>query len=108
MSAKAQAMIGRFADVRFIRYLLASIGALAVDMGSFLILLAVGCAAAPASAAASRECSDNAYSGLIDGKRMTSRIAGESVSSMIRRSMPMPQPPVGGRPYSSARMKSAS
>ena len=31
-----------------------------------------------------------------------------SVSSIIRRSMPMPQPPVGGMPYSSARMKSAS
>ena len=28
---------------------------------------------------------------------MTSRIEGESVSSMTRRSMPMPQPPVGGR-----------
>lgn len=42
MVAKAQAMIGRFADVRFIRYLLASIGALAVDMGCFLALLALG------------------------------------------------------------------
>ena len=29
------------------------------------------------------------------GKRMTSRMAGASVSSMTRRSMPMPQPPVG-------------
>lgn len=35
-------MIGRFADIRFIRYLLASIGALAVDMGCFLALLALG------------------------------------------------------------------
>ncbi len=38
------------------------------------------------------------------GNRMTSRMLGASVSSIIRRSMPMPQPPVGGRPYSSARM----
>ena len=43
-----------------------------------------------------------------DGKRITSRMLGESVSSITRRSMPMPQPPVGGMPYSSARMKSAS
>ena len=33
---------------------------------------------------------------------------GLSVSSITSRSMPMPQPPVGGMPYSSARMKSAS
>ncbi|MBT9493206.1 MAG: EAL domain-containing protein [Paucibacter sp.] len=31
-----------------------------------------------------------------------------SVINIIRRSMPMPQPPAGGMPYSSARMKSAS
>ncbi len=37
-------------DVRFIRYILASVGALAVDVGSFLALLAAGVAAAPASA----------------------------------------------------------
>lgn len=42
MTAAVQAMIGRFADIRFIRYLLASIGALAVDMGCFLALLALG------------------------------------------------------------------
>lgn len=35
-------MLARFADTRFIRYLLASIGALAVDMGSFLALLSLG------------------------------------------------------------------
>ncbi|VVG70278.1 hypothetical protein PAP18089_01238 [Pandoraea apista] len=38
------------------------------------------------------------------GKSSTSRMFGLSVSSMIRRSMPIPQPPVGGMPYSSARM----
>ena len=42
------------------------------------------------------------------GNRITSRMLGLSVSSMISRSMPMPQPPAGGMPYSSARMKSAS
>ena len=40
----------------------------------------------------------------ICGNRITSRIAGLSVRSITSRSMPMPQPPVGGRPYSSARM----
>ena len=35
-----------------LRYMLASVGALAVDMGTFLALLALGAAAAPASAAA--------------------------------------------------------
>ena len=42
------------------------------------------------------------------GNRITSRMLGLSVSSIIRRSMPMPQPPVGGMPYSSARTKSWS
>ena len=37
-------------DARFIRYVLASVGALAVDVGCFLALLAAGVAAAPASA----------------------------------------------------------
>ena len=43
-----------------------------------------------------------------DGNRITSRMLGESVSSITSRSMPMPQPPVGGMPISRARMKSAS
>ena len=42
------------------------------------------------------------------GNRITSRMLGLSVSSIISRSMPTPQPPVGGMPYSSARMKSWS
>lgn len=40
----------KLSDVRFVRYLLASIGALAVDVGSFLAFLALGVMAAPASA----------------------------------------------------------
>ena len=40
----------RLTDVRLIRYGLASVAALAVDMGLFLALLAGGLAAAPASA----------------------------------------------------------
>lgn len=40
----------RFADTRFVRYLFASAGALAVDMGSFLALLKLG--AWPAGAGA--------------------------------------------------------
>ena len=41
---------------------------------------------------------------LITGKRITSRIDGLLVRSMTSRSMPTPSPPVGGSPYSSARM----
>jgi hypothetical protein len=44
-----------------------------------------------------------AYSARICGKRITSRMFAASVSSITSRSMPMPQPAVGGRPYSSAR-----
>ena len=35
-------MITRLRDVRFVRYILASVGALAVDVGSFLALLSLG------------------------------------------------------------------
>ncbi len=38
-------------DIRFLRYVGASVGALAVDVGSFLGLMTAGLAAAPASAA---------------------------------------------------------
>ncbi len=37
------------------------------------------------------------------GKRMTSRMEWESVSSMTSLSMPNPRPPAGGMPYSMAR-----
>ena len=37
------------------------------------------------------------------GNKMTSRIDGLPVRTITRRSMPIPSPPVGGRPYSSAR-----
>jgi len=46
-----QAMLHRLSDLSILRYLLASVGALAVDMGSFLGLMALGLAATPASAA---------------------------------------------------------
>lgn len=36
-------------DVRFLRYVAASVGALAVDFGSFLALMSLGLAATPAS-----------------------------------------------------------
>ena len=45
-----QAALHRLTDLVFLRYLLASVGALAVDMGSFLGLMALGLAATPASA----------------------------------------------------------
>jgi putative flippase GtrA len=45
------ALLVRIADVRLVRYVLASVGALAVDMGLFLALLAVGMWSVAASAA---------------------------------------------------------
>ena len=48
-----QAMVSvleKLRDVRLVRYILASVGALAVDVGSFLACMALGIAAAPASA----------------------------------------------------------
>lgn len=44
------AKVVRIADVRLVRYGLASVGALAVDIGAFLMLLALGAPAAAASA----------------------------------------------------------
>lgn len=44
------ARLSRFGDARFVRYLLASVGALAVDMGCFLALLTLGMWPASASA----------------------------------------------------------
>jgi len=44
------AYLAKFRDTRLIRYLFASVGALAVDFGSFLGFLALGMLAAPASA----------------------------------------------------------
>ena len=44
-----QAALHRLTDLVFLRYLLASVGALAVDMGSFLGLMAAGMAPTPAS-----------------------------------------------------------
>lgn len=44
------ATLTRLRDVRLVRYMLASVGALAVDMGSFLVLLSIGVIAAGASA----------------------------------------------------------
>ncbi len=41
----------RLGDIRFVRYLLASAGALAVDVGTFLALLSGGAQAVPASVA---------------------------------------------------------
>jgi putative flippase GtrA len=43
-------LAARICDIRLARYLAASVGALAVDMGAFLGLLAMGMAAGPASA----------------------------------------------------------
>ncbi len=54
--------------------------------------------------AQSYECNSHAARARISGNRMTSRIVGEFVSSITSRSMPIPSPPAGGRPYSSARM----
>lgn len=44
------AQLNRLRDIRFLRYLLASVGALAVDLGGFFLLLSLGVFAAGASA----------------------------------------------------------
>ena len=43
---------------------------------------------------------------FISGNAITSRMLALSVSSITRRSTPMPKPPHGGMPYSKAVMKS--
>ncbi len=50
MNGALASIIAKLRDVRFVRYICASVGALAVDVGSFLGLMVVGIAAAPASA----------------------------------------------------------
>lgn len=50
MSRAMAALLARLGDVRLVRYLLASVGALAVDVGCFLALLSVGMWPASASA----------------------------------------------------------
>ncbi|MEM7779623.1 MAG: GtrA family protein [Pseudomonadota bacterium] len=50
MASFAASILNRLSDIRFVRYVLASVGALAVDVGSFLALMSIGMAAAPASA----------------------------------------------------------
>ena len=52
-----------------------------------------------------RFCPQN-FSGFIVGKNSTSWMASFPVMNIVRRSMPMPMPEVGGMPYSSARTKS--
>ena len=48
------------------------------------------------------------FLGLICGKKSTSWMVGELVMNIVRRSIPIPSPDVGGIPYSSARTKSIS
>lgn len=43
-------MLARMRDIRLVRYILASVGALAIDVGSFLAFLSFGMASAPAAA----------------------------------------------------------
>ena len=52
----------------------------------------------PREARRSRSAIRISPSGRIKGNRITSRIVGESVSSIVSRSMPMPSPAVGGSP----------
>ena len=50
MNDQFSSVIARLRDFQLARYLLASVGALAVDVGAFLGLMAMGVAPAPASA----------------------------------------------------------
>lgn len=65
---------------------------------------AVGTAAAAAGPPIPPPSDGAPPTGRIVGKRMTSRIAAAPAMSMTIRSMPIPRPPVGGSPCSSARM----
>ena len=50
MTQALVSIMTKLRNVRLIRYILASVGALAVDVGTFLAFMAMGVAAAPASA----------------------------------------------------------
>ena len=50
MNGALASIASKLRDLQFVRYVCASVGALAVDVGSFLGLMALGVAAAPASA----------------------------------------------------------
>lgn len=50
MGAFFASTLMKLRDIRFVRYVLASVGALAVDFGSFLAFMSLGVAPAPASA----------------------------------------------------------
>ncbi|MDJ0978356.1 MAG: GtrA family protein [Erythrobacter sp.] len=50
MTEALVSILAKLRDLRLIRYILASVGALAVDVGSFLAFMGLGVAAAPASA----------------------------------------------------------
>ena len=60
------ALIARLRDARFVRYLLASVGALAVDVGVFLALLTLG--AWPAGASAIGYCTGIAAHWLMSSR----------------------------------------
>jgi putative flippase GtrA len=49
MAGRIGELVLRLRDIRFLRYVAASVGALAVDFGSFLALMSLGLAATPAS-----------------------------------------------------------
>ncbi len=57
----------------------------------------------PVGRGTSNSASSRPDSGRSVGKRMTSRIDSTSARIIVSRSMPMPMPPAGGMPYSSAR-----
>ncbi len=50
MNTTLSSVFAKLRNVQLVRYLLASVGALAVDVGAFLSLMSMGVAAAPASA----------------------------------------------------------
>ncbi|OPZ22608.1 MAG: hypothetical protein BWZ10_00369 [candidate division BRC1 bacterium ADurb.BinA364] len=78
----------------------------AAPLGQGLVRAAFGDAGPKGAFAANpkRSAPHRLYSGRMCGNKITSRIDGESVSSIASRSMPIPRPLAGGMPYSSARM----
>ncbi|KRA80354.1 GtrA family protein [Altererythrobacter sp. Root672] len=76
------AILSRVADVRLIRYLLASVGALAVDMGAFLALLALG--TWPAAASAASYCAGIAAHWLMSSRAVFADSVAESGGARTR------------------------
>ena len=80
------ALLARLGDVRLLRYLIASVGALAVDMGCFLALLALG--TWPATASALGYCAGIVAHWLLSSRAVfADTVAASGVARMRQKTM---------------------